>query len=93
MLTLRIARLLLIVSLGFGCAGVPRGSEVSTWPLPEEIQLSVLALGDTGRRPRFGPYFNRQRTVAKGLEAEHRRRPADALVFLGDKFSTASTKK
>ena len=86
MLTLRIARLLLIVSLGFGCAGVPRGSEVSTWPLPEEIQLSVLALGDTGRRPRFGPYFNRQRTVAKGLEAEHRRRPADALVFLGDNF-------
>jgi hypothetical protein len=86
MLTFRIARLSLLLVVGLGCAFVPREPEVSAWPPPEEIQLSVLALGDTGRRPRFGPYFNRQRTVAKGLEAEHRRQPADALVFMGDNF-------
>jgi Icc-related predicted phosphoesterase len=86
MLTLRIVRLSLLFVVGLGCALVPREPEVSPWPAQEQIQLSVLALGDTGRRPRFGPYFNRQRTVAKGLEAEHRRRPADALVFMGDNF-------
>jgi hypothetical protein len=72
--------------VGIGCAWIPRQPEVSPWPPREEIELSILALGDTGRRPRFGPYFNRQRTVAKGLETEHRRHPADALVFMGDNF-------
>jgi 3',5'-cyclic AMP phosphodiesterase CpdA len=86
MLTFRIARPALLLVLGLGCALLPSKPDVSPWPSHEEIQLSVLALGDTGRRPSFGPYFNRQRTVAKGLEAEHRRHPADALVFLGDNF-------
>jgi hypothetical protein len=86
MFSFQLARLPLLLLVGLGCALVPRGPDVSPWPPREEIQLSVLALGDTGRRPRFGPYFNRQRTVAKGLEAEHRRRPADALVFMGDNF-------
>lgn len=82
----RRLRLPLLLVLGLGCALLPREPDGAAWPPREEVRLSVLALGDTGRRPRFGPYFNRQHTVARGLEAEHGRLPVDALLFLGDNF-------
>lgn len=81
----RLACLPVVLVLGLGCALLPREPEPA-WPPREEIRLSVLALGDTGRRPRFGRYFNRQHTVANGLVAEHRRLPVDALVLMGDNF-------
>jgi hypothetical protein len=54
---------------------------------PGHIRLSLLALGDTGRRPaKVGHVFQPQMRVARALAAEQRRRPADALVLLGDNF-------
>jgi hypothetical protein len=50
-------------------------------------RLSFFALGDTGERPRaIARSLQGQMRVAAVLEAEHARRPADALVLLGDNF-------
>ncbi|RIL07349.1 MAG: hypothetical protein DCC71_03295 [Proteobacteria bacterium] len=51
------------------------------------VRLSILALGDTGEEPALvGRSLQQQMRVARALEAEHVRRPADALVLLGDNF-------
>lgn len=54
---------------------------------PGRIRLSFFALGDTGVVPRgIGRSLQTQMRVAKVVEAEQRRRPADALLLLGDNF-------
>jgi hypothetical protein len=54
---------------------------------PERIRLSFFAVGDTGAVPsRVGRSLDTQMRVASVLEDEQRRRPADALVLLGDNF-------
>jgi hypothetical protein len=54
---------------------------------PGRIRLSLFAVGDTGAVPGWlGRSLEPQMLVARAIEAEHRRRPADALVLLGDNF-------
>ena len=54
---------------------------------PGRIRLSFFAFGDTGVVPNsIGRSLQTQMRVAKVVEAEQRRRPADALVLLGDNF-------
>ena len=50
------------------------------------MRLSLLALGDWGRKPKDGDTPPKQLRVAEELAAEDRRAPADALVFVGDNF-------
>jgi len=53
----------------------------------ERVRLSFFALGDTGAVPSgMGRALDTQMRVAAVLDAEQRRRPADALVLLGDNF-------
>ena len=51
-----------------------------------DVRLSLLALGDWGRRPHDGQTPVKQLRVAEALAAEDRRAPADALLFVGDNF-------
>jgi 3',5'-cyclic AMP phosphodiesterase CpdA len=51
-----------------------------------DVQVSLLAVGDTGLPSNWRPFFDRQEAVAEGLAAEDHRRAADALVLLGDNF-------
>lgn len=53
---------------------------------PGDIRLSFFALGDTGATPKWLRSGQPQMRVGAALEAEQRRRPADALVLLGDNF-------
>ena len=53
---------------------------------PGHVRLSFFALGDTGTLPGRFPSLQTQMRVGAVLEAEQRRRPADALVLLGDNF-------
>ena len=72
-----LAFLLLAAStLAHGGEGDPDGD-----PL-----LSLLALGDTGARHVLPTLREGQRAVARGLVAEDRREPVDALLLLGDLF-------
>lgn len=50
----------------------------------EPTRFSFLALGDTGKSRSFGMTSMTQLAVGRSLTAEHRTRPADLLVFLGD---------
>lgn len=51
------------------------------------VRLSFFAVGDTGARPgRFLRSLDTQMRVAAAIEKEHRRRPVDAFVLLGDNF-------
>jgi hypothetical protein len=51
------------------------------------LRLSFFALGDTGTPPgAMLRSLETQMRVADALSAEHRRRPVDALVLLGDNF-------
>jgi len=67
-------------------ASRPPGPSVT--PDPDgRVLLSLLALGDTGEPPRrFGRDGQQQIRVARALAAETQRRPADALLLLGDNF-------
>ena len=53
---------------------------------PGRIRLSLFAFGDTGFPPGWFRSLQTQMRVGAVLEAEQRRRPADALVLLGDNF-------
>jgi hypothetical protein len=51
------------------------------------VRLSFFALGDTGQEPvPIVRTLQTQMRVARVLAAEHARRPADALLLLGDNF-------
>lgn len=74
---------LLLLLVVVACSAQPlRGGD------PEGVvRLSIFALGDTGSEPvAIGRALQTQMRVADVLAAEHARRPADALVLLGDNF-------
>lgn len=73
---------LALVLLALSCAGVPGAPP----PLEGPIRFSVLAVGDTGKRPPLSHHLHRQLAVGRGLAAEDRRHPGDALLLLGDNF-------
>jgi hypothetical protein len=83
-----MARALRALSLGLAACALaacaPRLPEGPT--RGGEPRLSLLALGDWGRRPQEGATPPKQFRVGQELAAEDRRAPADALVFLGDNF-------
>jgi hypothetical protein len=53
---------------------------------PGHVHFSLFALGDTGTLAGRVRALDTQMRVAAVLEAEHRRRPAHALLLLGDNF-------
>ncbi|MBS1106520.1 MAG: acid phosphatase [Deltaproteobacteria bacterium] len=53
---------------------------------PGRVRLSFFAFGDAGAFPNWFRSWQPQMRVGAVLEAEQRRRPADALVMLGDNF-------
>lgn len=55
-------------------------------PRAPEVRLSILALGDWGRRPVDGEAPPAQLQVGEALAREDLREPADALLFVGDNF-------
>jgi hypothetical protein len=61
--------------------------------LREPVALSLLALGDIGARPNDPPRLRAQQAVGAALAAEDRRRPVDALLFLGDHFYDAGLRE
>ncbi len=52
----------------------------------EDGVLSLLALGDTGKRTSWPTSFLPQYRVGEALAREDRRSPVEALLFLGDNF-------
>jgi hypothetical protein len=79
----RLAAALLATMLFVACA--PPSDVVGSDP-PGKIRLSFFALGDPGFRPGWVRSLQGQMRVGAALESEQRRRPADALVLLGDNF-------
>ena len=79
----RTAACVVTVALLAACA--PPTTVVGTDP-PGNVRLSILTLGDTGYAPNWLRSQQTQMRVGAVLEAEQRRRPADALVLLGDNF-------
>jgi hypothetical protein len=68
-------------------AGCGDRSEDLSVCLPDaKPEVSLLAVGDTGDRPRLFTWLDQYRVVGRALAAEQRRRPADALLLLGDNF-------
>lgn len=61
---------------------------VPAWPpLAGDVTWSLLAVGDTGAPPWWiGRSFQQVVRVGRAMAAEDVRRPADALVLLGDNF-------
>jgi len=73
--------LALVVSRG----SAPSASARQARP-PDATLVSVLAVGDTGSQHSLPWMREGQRSVARGMAAEDRRLPVDALVLLGDLF-------
>jgi hypothetical protein len=81
------------VSATLGAALLVFGISRSAWmhpssarpaaPLPE---LSLLAVGDTGKPPSWVPAADAQVRVGRAMALAHAAQPADALVLLGDNF-------
>jgi hypothetical protein len=53
---------------------------------PGDSRASLLAVGDVGQVPGYTGLFDTQLSVAAALDFEHRERPVDAFVLLGDNF-------
>jgi hypothetical protein len=70
-----------VVAGGFAPSAI--AEEVKTG---DDVVASLLAVGDTGKRLALSWLREGQRSVARGMAAEDRRRPVDALVLLGDLF-------
>jgi hypothetical protein len=51
-----------------------------------EAELSLLALGDTGRPTSWPAWVTPQYRVGEAMAREDRRAPVEAIVFLGDNF-------
>ncbi|MFI5315263.1 MAG: metallophosphoesterase [Myxococcota bacterium] len=79
---LRIAAIALAAG-AFACARLPPPAYEARGA---DVRLSLLALGDWGRKPANGVTPAKQLRVAEELAAEDRRAPADAVVFVGDNF-------
>ncbi|MFP6563280.1 MAG: metallophosphoesterase [Myxococcota bacterium] len=70
-------------------AGALAGCSGADPPAPDRgaAHVSILAVGDTGRRHVFfAPWFEGQLAVAAGMAASDQANPVDALVLLGDNF-------
>lgn len=88
----RIAALALVVLsvLVLAAIAVARApaDDAPIWPpLPGKTVWSLLAVGDTGTKP--APFLRSRQVisrVSRAMAAEDVRRPADALVLLGDNF-------
>ena len=78
-----LAAVVVATTLLAACA--PPSTVVGTDP-PGRVRLSIFAFGDTGYEPRWFRSMQTQMRVGAALESEQRRRPADALVLLGDNF-------
>ena len=62
---------------------------VPSWDAPAPLagaRFSLLAVGDTGHRPKRLAALTPQRAVGDALSTSHLRSPADLLVLLGDNF-------
>jgi hypothetical protein len=77
--------LALVIAIALvGCrerTGPPAGPEIDG-----EVSVSLLAVGDTGRRLEWAWLPSAQRRVGAAMEAADRQRPVDALLLLGDNF-------
>ena len=51
-----------------------------------EAELSLLALGDTGKPGSWPAWQTPQYRVGEAMAREDRRAPVEAIVFLGDNF-------
>ncbi len=67
-----------------GCRG--RVEDLSVCLPQAESGFSLLAVGDTGDRLEWHPWLDQIRVVSRVMAQEHERRPAAALVLLGDNF-------
>jgi len=78
-----VAGVLGAAALALACTTVvPRVYE----PRSPDVRLSLLVVGDWGRRLSNGRPVDAQVRVAEALADEDRHAPADALVFVGDNF-------
>lgn len=80
-----------LAAVALALAGLVTGCRGEVEPLDacigdEKPELSILAAGDTGDRPELVPWLDQFRAVGRVMSEEHARRPADALLFLGDNF-------
>jgi hypothetical protein len=69
---------------------LPRSAPAQRAP---EVRLSLLAVGDWGRRPVDGHSPPAQLAVGEALARADLREPADALVFVGDNFYPSGLEK
>jgi hypothetical protein len=79
----RIAAVLVAAALAAACS--PPSPLIGADP-PGRVRLSFFAFGDAGALPNWLRSQQAQMRVGAALEAEQRRRPADAVVMLGDNF-------
>ena len=87
-----LSLLLLAAGVGASCAH-PRLSRPAAEPRAPEVRLSILALGDWGRRPVDGHSPPAQLAVGEALALADLREPADALLFVGDNFYPSGLEK
>jgi predicted MPP superfamily phosphohydrolase len=79
---LALALAAFLVSSGcWEAPGPPAGPDVEG-----EVSVSLLAVGDTGRRMEWAWMPSAQRRVGAAMAAADRQRPVDALLLLGDNF-------
>jgi hypothetical protein len=53
---------------------------------PASSRAALIAVGDVGQPASYTRWFDTQLSVAAAMDREHRERPVDALVLLGDNF-------
>ena len=82
-----ILPLLLLVVVPF-LAVIVSGCRRQLYEL-ENVQISILAVGDTGDRRAIGDMESGQNLVARGMASEDRRRPVNIMLLLGDNFYEA----
>jgi Calcineurin-like phosphoesterase len=82
---MRAPRLLAALSfaLALACSAPPEPARPAFAP---DVRFSLLAVGDTGRNNQPVRLFDEQVGTGLAMAAEHRARPVDALLFLGDNF-------
>lgn len=71
------------VALALSCSAPPQPAAP---PFASDVRFSMLAVGDTGRNNQPVRLFDEQVGTGIAMAAEHRARPVDALLFLGDNF-------
>ncbi|MGI9592145.1 MAG: metallophosphoesterase [Myxococcota bacterium] len=85
-ITAAVAGVVALVWTGLDPPAVHGEAEAGPARLPEDHVFSLLAVGDTGDRLPWRPFGEGQRSVGRGMAAEDRRAPVDAVLLLGDNF-------